>query len=139
MYMLLTFIGFIPKGILYGTLVTMINQLQKIKYAMSHESYHNDVMYWMKNPALQVSSKVPMPYSSSASADGHRGVEIQPSRMVQSLCHFIKNYMSYMQVAAQVHVDEGVSVDESHRLHKHMCQYTGWESNSPFHYDVHCT
>ena len=122
-HMLLTFIGLIPKVILYGTLVTMMNQLQKIKYAMSHESYLNAVMHRMKNLPLQVSSKVAMPYGSFASAYRHISVELQPSRMVQSLRHFMKNYESYIQVQATalVHVDKGVSFGDSHKLSKHIC------------------
>jgi hypothetical protein len=43
-------ISLIPHGIMHGRFTEAINQLQKTRYAKSHESYLNAAMRWLQHP-----------------------------------------------------------------------------------------
>ena len=130
--MLLAFISLIPKGILYGAFTNMINQLQKVKYAMTHESYLNAILRWQSNPPVVVSSEVPTPFGSFDDPAGYLGVSLTTSLLQQGLRHFMSNIEGYMQAAHQLYVNDAVSADDSHKLCKKVCVKVGNKVVKPF-------
>ena len=84
------------------------------------------VQDWLKYPPpIPVTSKVPIPFGAFGDPAGYLGVLVKPTVMRQALRQFMSNYEPYMQAAHQVNVDEGCSVDDSHKLTKHVCVRVG--------------
>lgn len=47
-------IALIPKSVQCGTFCNIINQVQRIQYAATHESYLDAVLNWNENPPVNV-------------------------------------------------------------------------------------
>lgn len=118
----------IPKGIQAGAFSSAINSLQRIQYAISHESYLDAVLAWMKQPPVYVQSRIPTPYGAYRDHDGHLAIELLPGTLNSGMGHFMENYEPYMQNAFQLASGKGADADDSHKL----CKYIGLRVDKNF-------
>ena len=107
------------KGIMYGTYVDNINQLQKIRYDMDQINYYDNVSDMIGG--LEVNdSEVPAigVFSEFDSAGNYGGIKFQKRLLKTCVRNFIMACEKYYQASFQMHCDDGAAADHSHKLGK---------------------